>query len=445
MNSLTGTKKTILLRFEDLASLGGNKGSFIGKFFSFFLAFSPILQHYKGPIATAGITVLVALFPFILLLLLIKFRTFRIKYFRISYLVAILPLIVFSLYKLLAHGTTFLEFAHAAVMIVYFIAITIGCINVKFFIKIATIVAATATILLIFQYVCFYILGFHLQLVSTSLFLPESDRWILSAKTGIGISGFYRPSAFFLEPSHMFIYLLPILCILLLAPDMKSWRIKMALFITLGLFLSTSGMGICVSTGLWMLYGGFYRGKDNKSRITKLFTPMNIFFVMTVPFILMILYYNVTFFNQSINRILGIDITGSDAISGRVRLAYSLVGTLTASELWFGMTGSASDIDFNLSGFFATIYKFGITGILLSYLFYINSLFKLKAQYFWLSFIIILISFFTAHTHGTFYMLYYVVILFEGYHEVIKKKYIRRQISAFQHKITQAERRKCFE
>ena len=443
MNSLTITKGKAILKIEDLASLGDNNSSFIGfigQFCAFFLAVSPILQHYKGPIATAGFTVLVVLFPFILLSLLIKLRTFKIKYMG-----AILPLIVFYLYKVFAHGTTFFEFAHAAVMIVYFIAMANGCINVKYFIKIAFVVAALATIFVILQDICFYILGFYLKLIPASLLLPESDRWLLTANNGVGLSGFYRPSAFFLEPSHMFLYLFPLLCIFLLAPDMKSWRLKKALLITLGLFLSGSGMGISVSTGLWMLYGSFYRGKDNKFRIMKLFTPINIFFVVAIPFLLVILYFNVSFFNQSINRIFGINITGSDAISGRVRLAYALVGTLTGPQLWFGLTGSASEIEFNLSGFFATMYKFGITGVLLSYIFYVKSLFKLKEQYFWLSFIIILISFFTAHTHGTFYMLFYIIILLEGYHVVTKKKNICRQIAAFQHQKSLAERRRCCE
>ena len=439
MNSLTITKKKTISRFDDLVSFGDNNDSFIDKLCVFFLAISPILQHYRGPVATAGITVLIFFLPFLFLKLLFMLRTFRIKYINIKYMAAIIPLIVFYLYKVFSHGTNFLEFAHAAVMIIYFIAIASGCINVKYFIKIALAVAASASMFLVLQYFCFYILGFHLQLVPTSLFLPESEQWILGAKTALGgitgrPSNFYRPSSFFLEPSHMFIYSIPLLCILLLAPEMKPWRLKMALLITLGLFLSTSGMGISVSTGVWMLYGGFYRGRDNKYRITNLFKPSNIALVVTISFFLAILYSNFSFFNNSINRILGIDITGTNAISGRVRDAYALSQTLTGSVLWFGLTDSISDIEFNLSGFFATLIKYGIVGALLSYLFYVKSLFKLKEQYFWLSIITILISFFTAHTHGTFYMLYYVVILMDGYYVVIKKKNIHRHI-ALRHRI----------
>jgi hypothetical protein len=438
-------KRKTISRFDDLASLGGNNNSFIDMLCVFLLAISPILQFYRGPIANAGITVLVVLFPYMLLRLLLILPTFR---FKIMYEV-IPPLIVFYLYKLFSHGGNFVVFAHVAIMIVYFIAIAAGCINVKYFIKIASVVAVLATTFLTLQYFCFYILGFHLQVAPTSLFHADSEQWVLLTKTGlIGItgkpSGFYRPSAFFMEPSHVFIYFIPLLCIFLFAPDMKSWRLKMALLITLGLFLSTSGMGICVSTGVWILYLGFYRGKDNRFKISKLFKPRNITLVVTISIFLVILYFNVPIFNKSINRILGIDITGIDAISGRVLEALLLVKTLTGSVLWFGLPDSTSDIEFNLSGFFSTLFQYGITGVLLSYLFYVKSLLKLKAQYFWLSIIIIIISFFTAHTHGPFHSLYYVAILMNGYHVVTRKKNNHRQI-ALQHKRNLDERRLCFE
>ncbi len=417
MTALTGTRRKATSRFRDLASSGGCTDSYIGMFCASVLAISPILQHYKGPIGNAGITVLVGLSPFIYLKLLLKLRTPNLMHMG-----AIAPLMLFYLYKVLSHDTSLLEVMHAAVMVMYFIAVASGCINRIYFVKIASVVAASASILLLLQYVCFYMLGFHLQLIPTNLLLLESEQWVLGAQTGMaGITGqynsFYRPSAFFLEPSHLFIYVMPLLCMLLLAPDMRPWRLQLALLLTAGIFLSTSGMGIGVGTGLWMLYGGMYRGNGNIPRITKLFTPTNIIIVVTVMLALVLFYCNVAFFNQSINRILGIDSDETDAISGRVRLASEFAKTLTGSALWFGMKDSLGEVEFNLSGYYATLFKYGIIGTFLSYVFYAQSLLKLKAQYFWLSFVIILISFFTAHTHGTFYMLYFVVILMAGYHE----------------------------
>lgn len=425
MSRLARTRRRAVSGSNDLASFGDKNDSFVAKFCAFALAVNPILQHYTGPIANAGITVLIVLSPFIYLRLLATSPTLIIKHAW-----TILPLVVFYLYKLFAHGTYFVECVHVAVMILYFTAIASGCINVKYYVRIASGVAALASILLLLQYFCFYILGFHLQLVPTSLFHPDSEQWVLGARTGlVGITGrtraLYRPSAFFLEPSHVFLYAIPLLCILLLAPDMKTWRLRIALLITLGLFLSTSGMGVCVGTGVWLVYGGFYRGKTRGARIRNLLTPANMILIAAILLSLVILYFKVPFFNQSINRILGlgIDIVGTDAISGRVKGAHSLAQTLTGSKFWFGMEESISDIEFNLSGYYGTLLRYGAIGTLISYVFYVRSLFKLKAQYFWLSFIIIVISFFTAHTHGTFYLLYFVVFLMDGYNTATPRRH----------------------
>jgi hypothetical protein len=83
----------------------------------------------------------------------------------------------------------------------------------------------------------------------------------------------------------------------------------------------------------------------------------------------------------------------------------------------------------NLSGYHATLYKRGIIGIFLTYLYYGQGLFKLKNAYFWLTAIILVISFFTAHTHGTFFMVYYAFFLINGYYAVNWKKQLCLDIS----------------
>jgi len=88
--------------------------SLIGVFCASLLAISPILQHYGGPVGTAGITVLVVLLPFMYLKLLRRLRASGLVHMG-----TISPLIVFYLYKVVVHGSSALEFAHAAVMVVF--------------------------------------------------------------------------------------------------------------------------------------------------------------------------------------------------------------------------------------------------------------------------------------------------------------------------------------
>ncbi len=86
-----------------------------------------------------------------------------------------------------------------------------------------------------------------------------------------------------------------------------------------------------------------------------------------------------------------------------------------------GKAGLINDIDFYLSGFFSTYIRWGIIGLVLTYWYYAQGLFRLKNAYFWITVIILGISYFTAHTHGTFYMLYYVMFLSMGYSLNAKK------------------------
>lgn len=108
----------------------------------------------------------------------------------------------FPTIQMVDHTISMGKVIYAAFIIVVFVAIACGCVNIKYFIKCTTLISVAASICLIAQYGCFYLFGFHLQFVPTQFLLPESSAWILGVKTGLfGINGepngFYRPSAFF--------------------------------------------------------------------------------------------------------------------------------------------------------------------------------------------------------------------------------------------------------
>ena len=120
---------------------------------------------------------------------------------------------------------------------------------------------------------------------------------------------------------------------------------------------------------------------------------------------------------QSVERILS-----GDAISGRVTRSSDLLKTLGGGDLLVGVTNTLEGIEFNMSGFAATLYKFGIVGIILSYMFYVYCALRLEAPYNWIGRVILVVSFFSAHTHGTLFMLYYVMILLRGYEALQSRK-----------------------
>lgn len=102
---------------------GKKEGGCVDGFFSFLIAFSLILQHYKGFLGNAGISVLVLGLPYIVLGLLAKLQNEKISVEKI-----IFPLVLFSLYKAFIHEVNFMGIAQAIVIVIYYFAISEGVI-----------------------------------------------------------------------------------------------------------------------------------------------------------------------------------------------------------------------------------------------------------------------------------------------------------------------------
>ena len=388
----------------------------IDKICIFLLAICPILQNYIG-IINAGVTAFAVVFPYAVVKLLKK-RYIPVRCFRI-----ILPLTLFLIYKVIDHGTSMTEVGHVVFYFVYSLAFCAGVFDSNEFINAATAVACAASVCIVIQYICYYVLGFHLQLVPTSLLVSGSSQWIRLAETGrISITGrriaFYRPSAFFLEPSHMFVYLCaPLVYKLLAAAKTDNKDRKTAILLSVGMILSTSGMGIIVTVALWLLYLAKRGGKDRRLSVAKLLQPKNILLLVSITTVLLILYFRVDFFHRSVARIFSSGTDYRNAVSSRVDAGGAFIGQMRGKQLLIGISDHYSDVDFHMTGFNATMYKFGIIGTLLSYLFYIRCLRELKDAYFWLALILIGVSFFTPHTHGTFYMLFFIIFLLSGFNK----------------------------
>ncbi len=401
--------------YGKLLYLGEENRQLPDKLGAFFLALSPILQHYKGAFEDAGITVLVLFLPWLALRVVHRLR-WR-SQFRTPQINIIIGLLFFLGYRSFVHGVSVFNLIYNLVMMAYFIGAALGCVNVKAYIKTAANVAAVACGLIIIQYFCYYLLGFHLQLVPTSLLLPEAHQWVLGAQTGLaGITGvighLYRPSAFFLEPSHMFLYTFPHLFIVLFAPNINRPRIQRAVLYSVGLLFSTSGMGIATVLGAWVAYFALTSGKANNLTLKSLLKAKNFSILLVLLLVAVILFSTVPMLRESVMRVL--DDSNSGAIAGRTRRANVLIRTLSGTSLLFGVTNTLEGIEFNMPGALATLYKFGIIGVALSYWAYLIGVFRLKQQYFWISLLIVITSFFSAQTHGTFYMMYYVYIILEG-------------------------------
>lgn len=411
------------------------------------LALCPLLQNYEGLLVDARATVLVLLTPYIL----IRFWNHnQIKWLLIA------PMLIFAVYKVLVGGISIMTLGREGMACLFLLAAASGIIDIKTFIRAITVISLIASALIVVQYVCYYVFDFHLQLVPTSLFLESSQKWVGLAETGrISILGnpmkMYRPSSFFLEPAHMAIYCTPSVLLLLITPGVNRLRIALASMITLGVLASTSGIGIALCVGIWVLYLAFYLGEDKESKPLgigkwkiKGFTikpfewkgipcgkrrllafrfkgvtirPINIVFILSMVVVLVCGYLFVDVFRNSVNRVLFPEPGGYNAISGRTNSGIVALSRMHGIDWLFGKQVPGPEAKWYMSAFFETTYKYGLIGFVLSYIFYVVSLIQLKRQHFWMALMILGLSLFSVHTHGSAYLLFYCFLLLVGHQE----------------------------
>ena len=400
---------------QDLILYGNENKTFGDKVCAFSLALAPLLQHYKGLIENAGFTILLLITPILLLRTLEKLK---IGLHNRKCFFAIVPLVVFFFYTILVRDFNGMRLGYVFLMVWIFMCVSNGSINISYFFKYAIRIAMLATIAIFFQYIAQNFFGRTIELRPLSLLVSQDVIWVRNAEHMSDVGYISRPSGFFLEPSHFFLYTFPIITILLLSAKKNKKRFRTALFLSLGLLFSTSGMGVAFVLGIWLLYYALYRKSSDgdRVRIKELFTVNNVILFVFFGLVVLLAYRLIPFFQHSIDRIFTEEET-TNAIDGRVRLARNYVRHISGRAVWFGTPNVIDELEFNLSGFFATYIKWGVFGLIFSYWFYIQGLFKLKGPYFWLSLIIVVISYYTAHTHGTFYMLYYLIFLMNGYYE----------------------------
>ena len=398
------------------------------------LACIPFLQHYKGVVDNAATTVLVLLLPYLGLRLLGSLSSFRFKNLRFA-----VVLMAFFLFKIVNHGTRFMEIAQAGIMCFYLLCLCQDCIDTAMVKKAAIFISVLSGVLLIAQHLCFNFLNFHLQLVPVSALLPESDPWVLSVQTGtVGVNGipnaFYRPSAFFLEPSHLFLYGFPMLFLTLFHPENRHKNIAAAAMISMAMILSSSGMGVLVVFGAWGLFFGFRDTEPGVYRFRNIFRKRNL--IQTVCFVALFVsaVVFIPFVQNSVIRIFVSEGTMSTAIEGRTEVALltleeALETALEAAEggsklalVMLGVEDITGAFGHNMPGFMSTWYAHGLIGLILSYELYVKGLVMLKMPYLWFSVILLVVSFFSAHTHGTFFMLYFVMLLRDGYNTSMRSR-----------------------
>lgn len=396
-------------------SMGSGHTMLIDKLCAVLLCLAPMLQQYVGVYENMGFTVLLVVAPILLFRLIAAFHADSIN---ITCVLAVVPLLLYQIYALMRQDFSVGQIIYRAFMLFVILGISTGAVNLKLVMKYATVIGAIGAVSIIVQFVLYHLLGYHLKMIPTQFLIDERGMWMERVTFGTKNGDIYRPSGIFLEPSHFFLYTFPLLAMLLLMPKMNKSRLFTALLLSVASVCSTSGMGIVVTCGLWAVYYLLYKRRETETfNLSQVLNARTILLVSAFAVAAIVAYFKVPVVQSAVNRILADDSGKSVAISGRVDRANLLLQKMTVPELFFGDFHVADSLDFNLPGFHSTLYRFGIIGLVLTYVFYGQGLLRLKGSYFYITGIILVVSFFSAHTHGTFYMLFYAMFLVNGYYE----------------------------
>lgn len=425
------------------------------------LAFIPILQYYKGlmglivaPILSEilptyyvdradnmAISLMILLAPYLLLRLLP-----RLKKENFKRMLPMLPLLLFFVFKVVDHGTSVAELIQVGLMLGYLIAAGLGALNLKVLVKTVSVVAAVVGLCTVLQYIGYYGFGVHLRMVPVKLLIPAADQWIPVVTDGLHsvtgrYTGYYRPSAFFLEPNHLFLYCFPALFLNLYRREKNWFNWVVAALSTVGIVLSTSSMGVAVVFGAWVLFALLWDRKTDSLSLGSLLRWQRWVRMACVALALLVLFLAVPSINHSIARIVGLNkieisapapdpdpdpdppdsledfLNDKNAVSGRVTGALGILKNMTWGQWIIGCADSTGGIASHMPGFMSIAYKYGIIGLVLSYAFFLYCLKKVNADYFWYVVIWFFASFFSTHTHGMIFMLFYVMVLCRGCQE----------------------------
>ena len=315
------------------------------------------------------------------------------------------------LYKTLMHNITVTEALYSLINIIYVIAAINGKINFRAFIKTVYVVSIATTTVLIFQTVTHYLFGIHINFVPVALLTDEVKAQLgRSIETGLSArGGFYRPAGFFDEPSHFTQYVAPLMIYLLFSPNINQNKLRTAMFISVGVILTTSGMGFALVAACWGGYFILETVKNDPKRLLKALAG-----IAALVIIGLILFYRVEIIRELVLRIFGLSsMTSYNAISGRTGMGQMMVSLLSPSERIWGSGMIPNDGDLYYTGMYRIILSYGLVGFLLYESVHVAAFLKMKNEFKWFSLyagLMLIIG----NTYSFQYRIYYFVFMFCG-------------------------------
>lgn len=259
---------------------------------------------------------------------------------------------------------------------VHVAAISTGIINDKTLRRIVESLSVIAAFCVILQQMVHLFTGVHIPMVNTDWLITDmQDNYAPLVATGMSeADAMYRPCAFFLEPAHFSQYVMFGLgsTLFQLKPNLKK-----AMWISLGLFATTSGMGFVIVFAIW----GWWYITSNKYQNNRRFIGRLVLIVVAMLLAVMLLN-NIPYFERIISRFTGSGDSDYNAIEGRLFFWDKIFGGLRSGDL---VTGYGDNQQYQLedvymTGFMKVLYMYGIIGFTLLSIFLLYVLKKVHIE-----------------------------------------------------------------
>ncbi len=304
----------------------------------------PVVMCFKIPIVNIGLsTALICLFV-----------VFAVSKIKIGYNVT-LKIVITAVIVYLISRSLLAPFNVVLLLIVYIhlIGFSNGTVDSRITRRTIELVSYVSSYIVIVQTLLYYVFGIRSTLLVEALLIDENKYYVANQ---VMASGMYRPSAFFLEPSHFAEYCcIGLLSILFPEKNRKSNKMW-AIVIALGCLCTTSGIGIGLCLGVFIANMIFSQRKKG-ARLSYIISCLVVGAV--VAFLLM----RIPFVQTALQRVVG-DVDGYNAIWGRTLYWDQFIGTMSPIKKFFGYGYWNRPTEY-MTGAMLLIYCYGYVGVAL--------------------------------------------------------------------------------
>lgn len=308
------------------------------------IAILPVIMSFKIPFVNIGFsTAIICLFIPYAFLHLWSVRNFDVKF---------LFIIVLGYFMYRSLNVPFNIFLILLVL-THVLGATSGSIDIRILRKTIEIISYSFAFIIFAQTLVFYVGNIRTSLLMESMLL-DADKYYVANQ--LSLTGLYRPSAFFLEPSHYAEYCCIGLLSVLFPGSKYDVNIRKAIVICIGCLLTTSGIGMALCFGLFFAYALFAQ-RNKKNRI------MYIFLWLLAGLAVISILSHIPLFQTMLLRITG-DVGGYNAIWGRTLYWDSYINSMSSHDkiLGFGYGNLPSGY---MTGLMLLIYCYGYMGVVL--------------------------------------------------------------------------------